>query len=165
MNHIAGPSDFAEAFGVSRETLEQLEVYAGLLKAWQPTINLVASSTVDDVWHRHFADSAQILALVPVGPVRWLDLGTGGGFPGLVVGFMLAERVGCRLTLIESDARKCAFLREVVRQTRLGDRLPVDILTERIETAANTTKSPFFSLPWLTASRVASGIVAAVVFP
>jgi 16S rRNA (guanine527-N7)-methyltransferase len=94
---------------------------------------------VGDLWHRHFADSAQLLALTSAGPVRWLDLGSGAGFPGLVVAMLLAERAGSRLVLIESDARKCAFLREVVRQTGLATLLPVDILTERIETAANTT--------------------------
>jgi 16S rRNA (guanine527-N7)-methyltransferase len=140
MNHIAGVADFERAFGVSRETLGRLEIYAGLLRQWQKTINLVAPSTLDDVWHRHFADSAQLIPLAPAGPLNWLDLGSGGGFPGLVVGLMLAERGGCRLTLMESDSRKCAFLREVVRQTGLGGLLAVDILTERIETAANTTK-------------------------
>jgi 16S rRNA (guanine527-N7)-methyltransferase len=144
MNHIAGVADFERAFGVSRETLGRLEIYAGLLRQWQKTINLVAPSTLDDVWHRHFADSAQLMTLAPAGPLSWLDLGSGGGFPGLVVGLMLAERGGCRLTLVESDSRKCAFLREVLRQTGLsasfGASLVVDILTERIETAANTTK-------------------------
>jgi 16S rRNA (guanine527-N7)-methyltransferase len=140
MNHIAGVADFERAFGVSRETLERLEVYAGLLRQWQPTINLVAPSTVDDVWHRHFADSAQLVTLAPAGPLRWLDLGSGGGFPGLVVGLLLAERGSCRLTLVESDSRKCAFLREVVRQTGLARLLAVDILPERIETAANISK-------------------------
>ena len=140
MNHIAGPVEFAAAFGVSRETIGRLEVYASVLQRWQKTINLVAPSTVGDVWHRHFADSAQVLALAPAGPLRWLDLGSGGGFPGLVIGLMLAERPGSAVTLIESDARKCAFLREVVRQTGLGALLRVDILTGRIELAANTSK-------------------------
>jgi 16S rRNA (guanine527-N7)-methyltransferase len=141
MNHIAGPADFARAFGVSRETLGRLEIYAAVLRQWQPTINLVAQGTLDDLWHRHFADSAQLLALGPAtGPVRWLDLGSGAGFPGLVIGVMLAERPGSRLVLIESDSRKCAFLREVVRQTGLAALVPVDILAERIETDANTTR-------------------------
>jgi 16S rRNA (guanine527-N7)-methyltransferase len=140
MNHIAGVADFERAFGVSRETLGRLEIYAGLLQQWQKTINLFAPSTLDDVWHRHFSDSAQLIVLAPAGPLNWLDLGSGGGFPGLVAGLLLAERGGCRLTLVESDGRKCAFLREVVRQTGLGGLLAVDILAERIETAANTTK-------------------------
>ena len=139
MNHIARAVDFERAFGVSRETIERLEVYAALLAKWQKTINLVAPSTVPDVWHRHFADSAQLLALAPAGASKWLDLGSGGGFPGLVIGIMLAERPGSRLTLIESDARKCAFLREVVRQTGLATHVAVDIVTDRIELGANTT--------------------------
>ena len=139
MNHIAGPVEFAAAFAVSRETIGRLEVYASLLERWQKTINLVAPSTVDDVWHRHIADSAQLVALAPDGPLRWLDLGSGGGFPGLVAAMMLAERHGSLVTLIESDARKCAFLREVARQTGLAALLRVDILTSRIELAANTS--------------------------
>ena len=140
MNHITGPSEFAETFGVSRETIGRLELYASLLLRWQKTINLVAPSTVGDVWHRHFADSAQLLALAPAGAQRWLDLGSGGGFPGLVVALMLAERPGSKVTLIESDGRKCAFLREVARQTGLEALLRVDILTSRIEMAANTVR-------------------------
>jgi 16S rRNA (guanine527-N7)-methyltransferase len=140
MNHIAGSAAFAAAFAVSRETLQRLEIYADLLQRWQKTINLVAPSTLPDVWHRHFADSAQLMDLVPAGSLRWLDLGSGGGFPGLVIGCLLAERPGSRLILIESDARKCAFLREVVRQTALASVVAVDIVTQRIETAANTTK-------------------------
>ena len=140
MNHIGGPADFIAAFGVSRETLARLETYAGLLERWQKTINLVAPGSMPDLWHRHFADSAQLLALAPGGPLRWLDLGTGGGFPGLVIACMLAERPGSQLTLIESDGRKCAFLREVVRQTGLSAFVAVDIITDRVENGANTTR-------------------------
>lgn len=140
MNHIAGVSDFVRTFAVSRETAERLEVYASLLAKWQKTINLVAPNTIGDLWHRHFADSAQLLACAPQVPLRWLDLGSGGGFPGLIVGCVLAERPGSRLTLIESDGRKSAFLREVVRQTALSTILPVDIITDRIENTANSTR-------------------------
>ncbi len=139
-HHIAGVADFVRTFAVSRETGERLEVYASLIASWQKTINLVAPNTIDDVWHRHFADSAQLVACAPEGPLGWLDLGSGGGFPGLVVGCMLAERPGSRLTLIESDSRKSAFLREIVRQTALSAILPVDIITDRIENTANTTR-------------------------
>ena len=140
MNHIAGSAEIAGVFAVSRETVQRLEIYADLLLRWQKTINLVAPSTLSDVWHRHFADSAQLLGLAPAGPLRWLDLGSGGGFPGLVVGCLLAEQPGSRLTMIESDSRKSAFLREVVRQTGLSAVLAVDIITDRIEIAANTTR-------------------------
>jgi 16S rRNA (guanine527-N7)-methyltransferase len=126
---IGGPDDFARAFSVSRETLANFGLYAELLKRWQNAVNLVAPSTLGEVWHRHFADSAQLLAHAPRDARRWLDLGSGGGFPGLVLAILLAERGGTHVTLVESDARKAAFLREVARQTGA----PVDILSIRIE--------------------------------
>jgi 16S rRNA (guanine527-N7)-methyltransferase len=133
---IATPEDFARAFGVSRETVERLKAYEALLKQWQKTINLVAPSTLPDIWHRHFADSAQLLALAPPGAERWLDLGSGAGFPGLVIAILLAERGSGRMTLIESDTRKAAFLAEVAR--RVG--VPVDIRGTRIEKTATQAK-------------------------
>lgn len=140
MNHIAGAIEFADVFAVSRETVARLEVYADLLARWQKTINLVAPGTLPELWQRHFADSAQLFALAPQGALHWLDLGSGAGFPGLVIGCLLAERPGSRLTLIESDARKCAFLREVVRQMGLAAFVAVDIIADRIENAANTAR-------------------------
>jgi len=133
---IRGPEDFAARFGVSRETITKLLIYESLLKQWQKTINLVASSTLDDVWERHFADSAQILAYAPPGARRWLDLGSGAGFPGLVLAIILADQGAANMTLIESDTRKAAFLREVGRQTGVA----VDILCERIEKGTTQTK-------------------------
>jgi 16S rRNA (guanine527-N7)-methyltransferase len=133
---IATPEDFARAFGVSRETLDRLETYAALLRQWQKTINLVAPSTLTEVWHRHFADSAQLLALAPAGAMRWLDLGSGAGFPGLVLAILLAERAGAHMTLVESDTRKAAFLAEVARRTGVT----VDILGARIEKTATQAK-------------------------
>jgi 16S rRNA (guanine527-N7)-methyltransferase len=120
--------------------------YAELLHTWQPAVNLVAPASLEDVWQRHFADSAQLVALAPEG-ARWLDLGSGAGFPGLVVAIVLpdlaAPAVGAprRVTLIESDTRKAAFLREVARQTGLAGGsghagVAVDILAQRIETVA-----------------------------
>ncbi len=187
---IGGPQDFAAAFGASRQTLDRLATYEQLLRQWQKTINLVAPSTLDAIWHRHFADSAQLLSLTP-NAQTWVDLGSGAGFLGLVVALMLAERANAdvpsplvgegqgggdcrtsavvapptprirsgagsspspqggggfptrgegtttpRVTLIESNARKCAFLREVVRQTGIAARVAVDILSTRIEVAA-----------------------------
>ncbi len=133
---IRGPEDFAARFGVSRETIVKLLAYAALLQQWQRTINLVAPSTLDDVWDRHFADSAQLLALAPPDAQYWLDLGSGAGFPGLVLAIILAERGGANVTLVESDTRKAAFLAEVARQTRV----PVDILRARIEKCATQSK-------------------------
>ena len=107
-----------------------------LLAQWQRTINLVAPSTLPDIWSRHFANSAQLLALAPPGAKRWLDLGSGAGFPGLVVALMLAGRRGARVALIESDTRKAAFLAEVARRTGA----PVDIYPLRIEKSATQAK-------------------------
>lgn len=133
---IRGPEDFAAAFDVSRETIERLVIYEKLLRQWQKAVNLVAPSTLDATWHRHFADSAQLLPLAPPGLRSWIDLGSGAGFPGLVVAIMLAGKArgdGTHITLIESDSRKCAFLREVVRQTGFSAAVAVDILSKRAE--------------------------------
>ena len=89
---IRGPEDFAAAFDASRETLDRLAIYEQLLRHWQKTINLVAPSTLDAIWHRHFADSAQLLSLAPQART-WIDLGSGAGFPGMVIAIMLAEKV------------------------------------------------------------------------
>jgi len=129
---IENAEGFAKRFAVSRETLERLKTYEALLKQWQKTINLVAPSTLGDIWHRHFADSAQLLTLAPPGAKRWLDLGSGAGFPGLVLAILLAERGIGPVTLIESDTRKAAFLAEVARRTGV----PVDIRGTRIEKTA-----------------------------
>ena len=165
MNRIGDSADFAAAFGVSRETLGRLETYVQLLQTWQKTINLIAPSTLPDVWHRHVADSAQVWTAwrqVPMpasgdgdaqdqsphqAGLHWLDLGSGAGFPGLVVGILSLD-VGLRgsgppfsrLTLIESDQRKAAFLREVVRSTGLRDGMTVDIVAGRVESPANHLK-------------------------
>jgi len=187
LRSIGGPEDFAAAFDVSRETIERLATYEKLLRQWQKAVNLVAPSTLDAIWHRHFADSAQLLPLAPPGPRHWIDLGSGAGFPGLVVAILLAgtaatptpplpgsvssppagegqgggdsrtSKVGIpsthdpsppgggepsavlasHITLIESDARKAAFLREVVRQTGLSagisGAVAVDVLSIRAE--------------------------------
>lgn len=127
---ISGPEDFARTFNVSRETIDQLKIYVSLLAQWQMRINLVANTTLPEVWQRHVADSAQLVALTP-GAQTWLDLGSGGGFPGLVVAIMLRE-AGTRVTLVESDRRKSAFLAEVARQTGIT----VEIHTVRIEQIA-----------------------------
>jgi 16S rRNA (guanine527-N7)-methyltransferase len=138
---IPDAAAFARQFHVSRETLERLETYAALLRQWQPTINLVAPSTLPNLWERHFADSAQLLAVAPPNAATWLDLGSGAGFPGLVLAILLLERGG-KVTLMESDSRKAAFLAEVARKTGA----PVDILCKRIETVATQAKLPAFDV-------------------
>jgi len=181
IRQISTPGDFAAAFEVSRETIARLQVYEALLRQWQRAINLVAPSTLDSIWHRHFADSAQIVALAPRAPRAWVDLGSGAGFPGLVVAILFADprlpagvpsplvgeeegqgggdrkpsamglpptpsprsagggapaRALPRVTLVESDSRKCAFLREVARRTGIT----VEILSTRIEAATTQAK-------------------------
>jgi len=117
---------------VSRETSERLEIYAQLVRKWTKAINLVAPGTVGDLWSRHFVDSAQIADCAPTTVGRWADLGSGGGFPGMVLAILAAETDPERETvLIESDQRKSAFLRTVSRETSV----PVVILDQRIELA------------------------------
>lgn len=125
---VAGPEAFAQAFDVSRETIERLKSYENLLCRWQKAVNLVAAKTLTEVWHRHFADSAQVVRLAPKART-WVDLGSGAGFPGLVVAVLLAERADSRVVLIESDRRKAAFLREAARHMAI----PVDIWLTRVE--------------------------------
>ena len=124
------PEDFQARTGVSRETLARLSIYAALLEKWQKAINLVAPKTLPELWERHFLDSAQLFALAPPGTRRWLDLGSGGGFPGLVIAAMgLEPERNLNVHLVESDQRKCAFLREAARA--MG--APVLVHTQRIE--------------------------------
>lgn len=101
---------------VPRETAERLETYVALVRKWQPAENLVSPSTLPEIWTRHVADSAQLVPLFP-DAVRWLDLGSGAGFPGLVVACLIAGRAGAEVHLVESNQRKCAFLRKVVAET------------------------------------------------
>lgn len=129
----AEAEDFAGGFNVSRETLARLQLYADLLAKWNPAINLVAKGTLPQLWTRHFADSAQLLDLADNDPKSWVDLGSGGGFPGLVVAILAAEaRPELRVTCIESDQRKATFLRTVARDTGIE----VEVVAERIEEVA-----------------------------
>lgn len=101
---------------VSRETRERLEAYVDLLLRWQAVTNLVAPSTVPALWTRHIADSLQLLNLAP-NAKTFADLGSGGGFPGIVLACALADRPGARIDLVERNAKKAAFLREALRMT------------------------------------------------
>jgi len=112
-----GPTEFAAAFDVSRETLARLEAFAVLLEKWNSAINLISPRDLPDLWRRHIMDCAQLLPLLPRAPAdrprRIIDLGSGAGFPGLILAILGAGEVH----LIESDGRKCAFLTEAVRLT------------------------------------------------
>lgn len=121
-------ADLVDRHGVSRETLARLETYVDHLRHWQKTTNLVAPSTLSQIWSRHILDSAQLLSLVPDART-WLDLGSGGGLPGLVLACQLKE-LGGSVDLVESNSKKAAFLRHVV--TSLS--LPARVHSGRIET-------------------------------
>jgi 16S rRNA (guanine527-N7)-methyltransferase len=119
------PDEFATTLGVSRETIERLTAYADLLVRWQARINLVGPDTLPRLWQRHMLDSAQLLELIPPTARRVVDLGSGAGFPGLVLAVLGAPDVH----LVESDARKCAFLREAARVSGTT----VTVINRRIE--------------------------------
>ncbi len=101
---------------VSRETAERLDILARELRRWQEIKNLVGPGTLDQVWMRHIADSLQLLDVAQEAKT-WVDLGSGAGFPGLVLAITGFERNGMRVDLVESNGRKCAFLRHVARLT------------------------------------------------
>jgi 16S rRNA (guanine527-N7)-methyltransferase len=125
------PVEFAAETGVSRETLARLAAYADLLTAWNQRLNLVGRGTVADLWRRHFLDSAQLHPLLPAGARTLVDLGSGAGFPGLVLAIM----GGPHVHLIESDQRKAVFLREAIRVTQA----PATVHATRIEAAPPLT--------------------------
>jgi 16S rRNA (guanine527-N7)-methyltransferase len=124
-----GPDEFAAEYGVSRETLDRLKAYDELLLDWSSRHNLIARSTIEDRWARHYRDSAQLDALLPADAKSLVDLGSGAGFPGLVLAALGAPR-GLQVALVESIGKKAAFLDEAIRATALGN---VRVLPQRIE--------------------------------
>ena len=122
------PEQFRVATDVSRETLSRLETFATLLIHWQRSINLVGGKELEQLWHRHMLDSAQLAAQIPADARILTDFGSGAGFPALVLAIML----GVETHLIEANGRKCTFLREVVRETAA----PVQVHHGRIEVLA-----------------------------
>lgn len=118
------------ALNVSRETMEKLEHYLEMLKKWNPAINLVAKSTIEDAWTRHFVDSIQVFQHAPDNWRHWADFGSGGGFPGAVIAILAgANEASRQVTLVESDQRKAAFLRSVLRETSS----PGTVAAKRVE--------------------------------
>lgn len=107
-------SALAGVLPVSRETAAKLEAFVALLRKWQPAENLVSPKTLPEIWRRHVADSAQLLRLFPQDR-KWIDLGAGGGFPGMVLAICLGTEG--QVHLVESNRRKCAFLRAAIRET------------------------------------------------
>lgn len=148
-------------FDVSRETVARLDRFVELLFAWQSKTNLISRSTISSLWTRHVADSLQLLqwadpAPPPPGKHKtevpgkggWLDLGSGGGFPGLVIACALADVPGTYVHLVESNMRKAAFLREAVRETKV----PAIVHAARIETMASALPGP---IDYVTARALA----------
>jgi 16S rRNA (guanine527-N7)-methyltransferase len=132
-SQVIDAESFSAVLHVSRETMDRLSLYESLLRKWQKRINLVSKSTLEELWRRHMLDSAQLAGLVPEGALRWADLGSGGGFPGLVIAILLRDRPGFGMHLVESDQRKCIFMREVIRETGA----PATVYNERIEAFAS----------------------------
>ena len=137
---------------VSRETEARLDRYVELLREWQAKTNLVAPSTLPQLWTRHISDSLQLLALAPSAKI-WVDFGSGGGFPGVVLACALAETPGAMIHLIERNAKKAAFLREAVRVTHspgtvhladIGD--SVDRITGAVDCVTARALAPLHEL-------------------
>ena len=145
---------------VSRETEARLDRYVALLLEWQAKTNLVAPSTLPNLWTRHMSDSLQLLSLAPSAR-SWVDLGSGGGFPGVVLACALAEMPGASIHLVERIAKKAAFLREAIRVTGspgtvhladIGD--SVDRITDPIDCVTARALAPLhqligFAEPWV----------------
>jgi 16S rRNA (guanine527-N7)-methyltransferase len=133
--------DFAEfrfvSGSVSRETFDGLRAFESIFRKWAGRINLVAPSTLDELWRRHILDSAQLPRLEP-DALRWLDVGSGGGFPGAVIAIMLKERSGAFIDLVESNGKKAAFLRAALAELDA----PARVHGERIEAMHSRIPAP-----------------------
>ena len=136
-------TDVIKSLNVSRETIKSLSEYEALLSKWNEKINLVSTNTLGDLWARHFLDSGQIINYVDASGKRWVDIGSGAGFPGLVVALLLRDKeIDCEIVLVEKNTKKVFFLNEVIRKLNLNvkvlnnnvdtiDPLNADILTAR----------------------------------
>ena len=136
-------NNFIKGFNVSRETLNSFCEYQTLLAKWNKKINLVSKNTLANLWERHFLDSGQIINHVDASGKRWVDVGAGAGFPGLVVALLLKDRkIDCDMILVEKNTKKVFFLNEVIRKLNLNvtvvnknvesiESLNADILTAR----------------------------------
>jgi 16S rRNA (guanine527-N7)-methyltransferase len=111
---------FQNRLNLPKPLLEDFQIYVSLLEKWQKQINLVSTSTLSDVWSRHVMDSAQLYPLIPVGAKKVIDIGSGAGFPGLVLALYFKHYGGPEVHLVEADGRKCSFLTEVNYRTNAG---------------------------------------------
>ena len=124
-------NEFIKSLDVSRETLKGFYEYKTLLSKWNEKINLVSKNTLADIWERHFFDSGQIIKFVEASGKRWVDVGSGAGFPGLVVALLLRDRkIDCNLVLVEKNPKKGFFLNEVIRKLNLN----VEVVNDNIYT-------------------------------
>jgi 16S rRNA (guanine527-N7)-methyltransferase len=126
MSPEEGRADFAAQADVSRETMQRFDIYYALLEKWNRRINLIGRKTMQAAWQRHFLDSAQLVPHIPADVKTVVDLGSGAGFPGLVIAIL---RPDLKIHLVDSDQRKCVFLQEVARQTDTQ----VEIHADRVE--------------------------------
>lgn len=134
--------DVPEWLNVSRETLVSLGEFKALVEKWTPAINLVSKKSVDDIWQRHILDSAQLIDYFPVHPKSWCDLGSGGGFPGIVVAILAKElRPDMIVTLVESDRRKGTFLREAARALTLNVKVEICRIEELVPQSADVVSA------------------------
>ena len=124
-------NEFVKSLNVSRETLNGFYEYETILSKWNEKINLVSKNTLVDIWERHFLDSGQIIKHVEVSGKRWVDVGSGAGFPGLVVALLLRDRkIDCDLVLVEKNPKKGFFLNEVIRKLNLS----VEVVNGNVDT-------------------------------
>jgi 16S rRNA (guanine527-N7)-methyltransferase len=124
-------NEFVKSLNVSRETLKSFYEYEALLSKWNEKINLVSKNTLVNIWERHFLDSGQIIKHVEASGKRWVDVGSGAGFPGLVVALLLRDRrIDCELVLVEKNPKKGFFLKEVIRKLNLS----VEVVNDNIDT-------------------------------
>lgn len=126
-----GPADLAADLAVPRETCERLERHRALLQRWSSRINLIGPRELDAYWGRHALDCGQLVRHA-AGARRWIDIGSGAGFPGIVVGCLLADTPGVRIDLVETNPKKAAFLREAIRETGA----PCRVLNQSIDDVA-----------------------------
>ena len=134
---LSDMASIVEQFNVSRETMEKLSAYQALLVRWQRKTNLVAPSTIKHFWGRHIADSIQCRRIMP-GTNKWADLGSGAGFPGMVIAAELSGVENAQMSLVESNIKKCAFLRTVAREIGVN----VEISNSRIEDFISSDNAP-----------------------
>ena len=145
LNAVTGAS-------VSRETVARLQLFMDLLGKWNRRINLVGANEMGRLWHRHVLDSAQLLAFLDESPKSWLDLGSGAGFPALIMAVLLSGKTAPEMHLVESNGKKCAFLRQAVQQLDVSASIHhcrIDSLPEHVSAPDVISARALASLPEL----------------